>query len=43
VRWLMIPPSSSATVAICVRRNLPGGPSGMEGRSQNTTPPLPLC
>ncbi len=36
------PASSSATAAICVTRNLPTGPAGTLGRSQNTTPPSPL-
>lgn len=42
VRWLINPASSSVIAAICVTRNLPTGPAGTVGRSQNTTPASPL-
>ena len=36
------PKIASADAAICVTRNLPTGPAGTVGRSQNTTPASPL-
>ena len=42
VRCEISPASSSATAAICVSRNLPTGPGGTLGRSQNTTPASPV-